>query len=690
MTIWKEEKKRIEEEEKKRIEEKEKKRKEEEEKKRIEEEEKKRKEEERKEKEKKENEEKERKDKEKKEKVDQRQKEEQKPKKEIKEKQEEIQKNNELKAQEQDNILDGIIDLYKFNKNIQNQLSEVNQSFLLECSVIDKKWYEKFIENSNFNILKEKMDKLKFKNVEDEKEVKETIKNTINFDKLETLYHHNNKEEDSSKALDNIENLAFVSEKFLNQINAFTNKNKKQNPKNNEPNKKQMMIKNGQALLKMNDQKYVCFNPDQGNINNQKNNELYEFPKDEKVDLFKIIENDKKNEGLKCIVNNERNKAYSRKVKPIAPPKPQKPSEPPKKPRIKIEKDSSLGLDNVGATCYMNATIQCLAHIKRVSNHIINSRENGELKDTKKYQLTSVYADVLKGIWFPENNAKSFAPNKFKKTIGIMNPLFAPTAANDAKDLLIFLIEQMHNELNKSKEKNMCLIMPDDMDPTNQQQVLECFGVEFMKKYDSIFSHCFYGSNVSMTCCFGCNIIKYSYQCFSFMIFPLLEAKKYCVQSGKIPQMMYNQYMLNIEDCFIYNQKLEFFSGDNQMYCNTCRSLMNSSMCTLVYTAPLVLILVLNRGRGNLDFQEKFQFWEIIDLTNYVQYKQPDNRYFLTGIITHLGESGAGGHFIAFCRMSENSPWFCYNDSIVTQTNFIDINNRGTPYILFYQKIIME
>ena len=126
------------------------------------------------------------------------------------------------------------------------------------------------------------------------------------------------------------------------------------------------------------------------------------------------------------------------------------------------------------------------------------------------------------------------------------------------------------------------------------------------------------------------------------------------------------------------------------MYCNQCRQLMNSSMGTRISTAPLVFILVLNRGRGNQDFKEKFVFWEIIDLTNYVDFKQPDNRYFLAGVITHLGESGAGGHFIAFCRMSEKSPWFCYNDSMVTESSFSDINTRGTPYILFYQKIILE
>ena len=70
-----------------------------------------------------------------------------------------------------------------------------------------------------------------------------------------------------------------------------------------------------------------------------------------------------------------------------------------------------------------------------------------------------------------------------------MNSLFAPTAANDAKDLLIYFIEQMHTELNQTEETNTNLVMPDNMNPMNHQEVLECFIREFTKKYKSVFSN---------------------------------------------------------------------------------------------------------------------------------------------------------------------------------------------------------
>ena len=291
----------------------------------------------------------------------------------------------------------------------------------------------------------------------------------------------------------------------------------------------------------------------------------------------------------------------------------------------------------------------------------------------------------MERIWLPKKDEKSFAPFDFKETIEKMNFLVVP----DAKNLLAFLIEEMHRELNKAKETDLCICIPDDVDFSNQQQVLTNFESEYMKKFNSIFSHYFYSTYVFVTRCFGCGIVRYDYTIFSMRIFPLLEAKRYCVLSGRIPQLFYNQYTLNIEDCLIYDQKKETITGDNQMYCIKCRKLADFSMQNRIYTAPPIFIFVLNRGKGNLDFQEKFEFWEIIDLTNYTEYKYPDNKYFLVGVISHIGES-KGGHFFAFCRMSEKSPWFYYNDSIVSESNFNDINTRGTPYILFYQKIKLD
>ena len=68
-------------------------------------------------------------------------------------------------------------------------------------------------------------------------------------------------------------------------------------------------------------------------------------------------------------------------------------------------------------------------------------------------------------------------------------------------------------------------------------------------------------------------------------------------------------------------------------------------------------------------------------------------KYYLRGITTHLGESGAGGHFIAYCRNNPDSNFLCYNDAQVSEVS-IEVamsskisNNeyeKKTPYILLY------
>ena len=664
----------------------------------------------------------------------------------IKRQQEEIEKENAKKEKErqererpvnkkyenqiiQNNLIDAMKKQISFDNNIRSHAEKGDENFLLDCSIINREWYEKFIKLSNFDFVKQSLEKSpnQLDNI-----VQNAIKDkTINLDELNKLIEQKPKPIDA-KALEDIENLAFVDDEFLNKILNFgVDKNKSANVNVNSSNnnniinnqiplqqnqpKAKIMVNKQDAIFHINNQKYVCANIQDSNLNKRKN--VMPIPIQPNQDIMAQIGKNSQKKGLINEVKDQymsdniigKPRPIQPQMSPIMPPQPVAPhfiqpqpiipqpippqpiKQEPAKLRITIDnKDSSLGLDNVGATCYMNATLQCLAHIKRITEHIINYREDKKLKDTKKFKLSEAYSEVVYEIWLPKDpKKKSFAPNRFKKVLGEMNSLFAPTAANDAKDLLIYFIEQMHTELNQSKETNLNLVMPDNMNPMDHQDVLRCFAEEFMKKYNSVFSHYCYGSNVSVTHCNGCNVQKFSYQCFSFIIFPLLEAKKHCVISGRLNPLNYNNYILNIEDCFLYNQKLEFFTGNNQMYCNICQASKDSSMQTRISTAPLILILILNRGKGNLDFKEPFIFWEIIDLRNYVEFPQPDNFYFLSGVVSHMGDSGPSGHFIAFCRMSPNSKWYCYNDSIVSESNFNEINTRGTPYILFYQKSVM-
>ena len=152
-------------------------------------------------------------------------------------------------------------------------------------------------------------------------------------------------------------------------------------------------------------------------------------------------------------------------------------------------------------------------------------------------------------------------------------------------------------------------------------------------------------------------------------------------------QNLQNINSVNIYDCFNYNEKFEYFQGENSMYCNNCKQQLPASYQTTLYTTPEILILVLNRGKG-IEFRVKLEFYEDLNLMKYVKMQNTGVQYKLIGVVTHLGESGASGHFIAYCKSPISLEWYQYNDDLVTPVvNFKQqIIDYAMPYILFYQK----
>jgi len=86
----------------------------------------------------------------------------------------------------------------------------------------------------------------------------------------------------------------------------------------------------------------------------------------------------------------------------------------------------------------------------------------------------------------------------------------------------------------------------------------------------------------------------------------------------------------------------------------------------------------------------KIDFEENLNLKDYVEYFKEDSFYELIGVVTHYGESGSNGHFMARCKNPIDSfNWYLYNDAIIQKIVFFSKENffRGNPYILFYKKI---
>ena len=145
-------------------------------------------------------------------------------------------------------------------------------------------------------------------------------------------------------------------------------------------------------------------------------------------------------------------------------------------------------------------------------------------------------------------------------------------------------------------------------------------------------------------------------------------------------------HILNLNDCFNYYRKIDYFTGQNCIYCNSCNSLQNANYCNLLYSAPTILSIVLNRGKDNADFKDKFDIYMNLNLGNFVTENPFCANYYLIGVVCHIGDSSMSGHFFSYCRSDIKSSWYKYNDTFVSQCDEKEILNALTPYILFYHK----
>ena len=217
------------------------------------------------------------------------------------------------------------------------------------------------------------------------------------------------------------------------------------------------------------------------------------------------------------------------------------------------------------------------------------------------------------------------------------------------------------------------------------------YSQNFFASNKSVISDLFYAINCNITQCGGCGIQTYNYQTYFFIVFPLEEVRKnrYNNNIYQFNNFNYNinNNVVDIYECFEFDKKINVMSGVNSMYCNYCKQTCTSSMCTLLTTGPQILILLLNRGKG-IEFNVKINFYEDLNLFNYLQFNNSGFIYKLIGVITHMGESGMGGHFIAYCRDPIYGEWYKYNDAFVSKViNFQnEVINYAMPYLLFYQK----
>ena len=179
-------------------------------------------------------------------------------------------------------------------------------------------------------------------------------------------------------------------------------------------------------------------------------------------------------------------------------------------PNLINEKIEPRGLNNIGATCYMNSVLQCLYHIFDLSNSLLGLLNN-KILTKENYQKTPMISAFLEVVYRLSFEIKPMSPYGFKEIIS-KNQSFKNYEANDSKNLTLYVLDTMNKEFNDNKIQ---IKYADNPLRNYNEKEAESTIKFFNENYNSIIGDLFNGLKVTDYICSTCKNSVKNYQLFN-------------------------------------------------------------------------------------------------------------------------------------------------------------------------------
>jgi len=112
----------------------------------------------------------------------------------------------------------------------------------------------------------------------------------------------------------------------------------------------------------------------------------------------------------------------------------------------------AVGLTNLGNTCFMNSSLQCLSSVPGMREYFLDERYKEELNESAyktNGKLAQATARLFTQMWDP--NTTSVAPRAFKWQIGQFAEQFAGYGQQDSMEFIEYLLDGLKEDVNRVK-----------------------------------------------------------------------------------------------------------------------------------------------------------------------------------------------------------------------------------------------